>query len=204
MTTDHERLTELLPWYVNATLSEEETALVEAHLGSCDLCRGEMGRLQELSAATAAEAPGWTPSPAHFNRVLRNLTPSLWQRLRAWTAATPRPVRFAFAFQGAAVLALLAVVLVGRPHVYETLSRQPAAAVSQRARLHVLFAPDLTESGLREILQSAGAIIVDGPTDSGLYTIELPLAASDVARAGEIASRIASQPKVRFAAPVAR
>ena len=210
MSTDHQRASELLPWYVNATLGAREAALVEEHLRSCAECRRETAQLEALSRAVPLPEEEWAPSAAHFTRVMASVraeepaAPSLWQRLRAFRLATPRPVRFFVALQGAAVLGLLALVLAGPPRVYETLSRPEAGAPSQRARLHVVFAPDISESGMREVLQGAQAVIVDGPSPSGLYTIELPFPAAQREQAGEIASRIASQPKVRFAAPVAR
>src|SRR5262249_52487844 len=42
MSTEHERAGALLPWYVNATLSTQESALVEEHLRSCLACRQEV------------------------------------------------------------------------------------------------------------------------------------------------------------------
>ena len=39
---------ELLPWYVNGTLSPEERQRVEAHLDQCPSCRGEVQALRSL------------------------------------------------------------------------------------------------------------------------------------------------------------
>jgi anti-sigma factor RsiW len=211
MSTDHERMNELLPWYVNSTLDRDEAARVEEHLGSCAACRSEVARVRQLSATVRAEDDaGWAASPPHFARLLANVDASeegaapLWQRLRKWIRATPRPVRFALALQSAAIIALAAVETVGPGHVYETLSRAPATAPSSRARLHVVFAPDMSEGELRELLQGAQAVIVDGPSAAGVYTIELAIAASEQQKVAQVAGRIARQPKVRFAAPVAR
>jgi hypothetical protein len=121
-----------------------------------------------------------------------------------WIQETPRPMRFAFALQGAAVVALGAVLLLQPTRVYETQSRPPVAAPSSRARLHVVFAPDLPESGMRQLLQSIQGTIVDGPSPTGLYTVELAFAASDRERASQIAEHLAADPKVRIAVPVAR
>jgi anti-sigma factor RsiW len=207
MTTEHERASELLPWYVNATLSAHEAALVEKHLGSCHTCREELARCQDLQAATKGQEDGWSPSPAHFSQVLANVerreaTPR--KRMMSWLRETPRPMRFAFALQGAAVVALGAALLLRPAPVYETLSRPPAAAHSERARLHVVFSPDLPESGMRRLLQGIQGMIVDGPSPSGLYTVELAFPASERERAGQIAEHLAADPNIRFAAPVAR
>lgn len=199
MSDEHERMSELLPWYVNATLDRREAAQVERHLASCADCRKESERFR---AVARGQEEGWAPSPAHFARVMARIdAPSFGQRLASWFKETPRPVRWAFALQGAALVALIAVVAL-RPAVFETLSRPPAAA-SSRARLHVVFASDLSEEGMRRLLQGARAIIVDGPSAEGVYTVELSLPAADRERAREIADRLAKDPKVRFAAPVA-
>jgi anti-sigma factor RsiW len=208
MTSEHERASELLPWYVNATLDAGEAALVEKHLGSCDACREELARCQDLQSAAQGEDEGWSPSPAHFARVLDSVdraeTP-LWRRVSGWIRETPRPMRFAFALQGAAVVALgAALILQPVAHTYETLSRPQVTATSSRARLHVVFAPDLTESGMRQLLQSVQGTIVDGPSPAGLYTVELAFSASERERAGQIAEHLAADPQVRFAVPVAR
>jgi len=212
MTIEHERASELLPWYVNATLDSQEAKLVEEHLGSCLVCRQELARCRELSDATvSADGGGWTPSPAHFARVMarveaaeRTRGPALLRRLVSWIRDTPRPMRFAFALQGAVALALLAVVVLRPPVVYQTLSQPPASSPSHRARLHVVFAPDLTEAGMRQLLSGVEAVIVGGPTPTGLYTLELPFPAADRERASQVAARLQAESKVRFATPVAR
>jgi anti-sigma factor RsiW len=200
MSDEHERMGELLPWYVNATLDRREAALVERHLASCAQCRQESERLRALGEIGGEE--GWAPSPAHFSRILEQIdAPSPFRRVISWFRQTPRPVRLAFALQGAALAAAVAVLALRAP-VYGTLSRPPAAA-SSRARLHVVFAPDITEEGLRQLLQGAKATIVGGPSAEGIYTVELPLAAGERERAREIAAHLASDRRVRFAAPVA-
>ncbi|HEY6908758.1 MAG TPA: zf-HC2 domain-containing protein [Myxococcales bacterium] len=200
MSGEHERMSELLPWYVNATLPPREAAQVERHLASCADCQKESERFRAI--AEGEEEEGWAPSPAHFARVMARIdAPSFWQRVASWFTQTPRPVRWAFALEGAALAALIAVVAL-RPAPFETLSRAPAAA-SSRARLHVVFASDLSEEGMRRLLQGARATIVDGPSAEGVYTVELSLPATDRERAREIAGRLARDPKVRFAAPVA-
>ena len=41
---------ELLPWYLNRTLSEDETKKVEEHLEECLMCRRELEELRWLSS----------------------------------------------------------------------------------------------------------------------------------------------------------
>ena len=45
-----DEIRELLPWYLNRTLSEDETKKVEAHLKECPMCQRELGELGWLSS----------------------------------------------------------------------------------------------------------------------------------------------------------
>lgn len=42
---------EMIPWYVNGTLSDAETALVREHVGSCDDCRADVELHTSMHAA---------------------------------------------------------------------------------------------------------------------------------------------------------
>ena len=46
------RIFELLPWYVNGSLSTEETRKVEAHLKDCPTCQKELQEIKSLSSGT--------------------------------------------------------------------------------------------------------------------------------------------------------
>jgi anti-sigma factor RsiW len=218
MTVEHQRASELLPWYVNATLSRQEMVLVEAHLATCPECRQDLEICRGLSAAVrstaAAEEKQWAATPVKVARVLNRLPRERGTRSRekgllpdlfSWLPDTPRAARFALAAQALAVVALAAVLLLRAPSpAYETLSRPQSANAAQRARLHVVFAPEVTESALRQMLQGIGAVIVDGPSPAGVYTVELAFPASERERIAQIGQRLAADPDVRFAAPVAR
>jgi hypothetical protein len=50
--TNH-RTHDLLPWYVNKTLTPDELREVEAHLAECDACTRELGVLEKIDAEVA-------------------------------------------------------------------------------------------------------------------------------------------------------
>lgn len=217
----HEHVAEILPWYVNASLSREETALADAHLAACGACREELARCRALSLAARSAAQGeegWAPSPRHFARVLARVEASeqrqlgargraLLDRLRSWVSDTPRPVRWAFAVQGVAALALAAALLwrlPGPPPAYETLSRPAPAAAADRARLHLVLAEETTERELRDLLHGIEGVLVGGPSSRGVYTVELPVGASERERVEAIAARLRGEPRVRIVAVAPR
>jgi hypothetical protein len=214
-----EHVAEILPWYVNATLSQEESALVDEHLAACADCRDELARCRVLSLAARSAAQGeegWAPSPRHFARVLERVEASeqrrlgargraLLERLRSWVVDTPRPVRWAFAVQGVAALALAGALLCrapAPPAAYETLSRPAHTVAGDRARLHLVFADGTTERELRDLLHGIEGVLVEGPSSRGVYTVELPVGASERERVEAIAARLRDEPRVRMVAVV--
>ena len=213
----HASAWELLPWYVNGSLNADEAVPVERHLANCPACRQEVERCRNLAVVTKSSRPekrqGWAPSPRHFGQILAQVDaaetapstgrPSLARRLRSWLIETPTPMRWAFAFQAALIVALTGVLLAPAPPdaTYGTLSRAAESAASERVRMRMVFTEDATEKELRDLLHDIDATIVDGPTPRGIYTVQLSVAASE--RAEQISVQAARHPKVRFVAVVA-
>ena len=208
----HELLFELLPFHANGTLNRQEAERVETHLEGCASCRTELARWREVAAATRA-GPEWSPSPADFAALearidqadgrSRDAGRGFRQTVRSWFAVTPSPLRWALATQAALVVLLAGTVLLrpGGAKIYETLSKPESAAPSDRARLHVVFAEDATEREIRAALQEWKAVIVNGPSANGVYTVELPFAAAERGRLDEAVGRAKANAKIRFAAP---
>jgi anti-sigma factor RsiW len=208
----HELVFESLPFYANGTLNRQETARVETHLEGCLSCRTELARWRDVAAA-ARSGPGWSPSSADWAAMearidradgpVRDAGHGWWETVRSWFAISPPPMRWALATQAALVLVLGGALLL-RPagtKVYETLSTPERAVPSGRARLHVVFAEDATERDIRTALQEWKAVIVGGPSATGIYTVELPFATSERALVEEAAGKAKANAKIRFAAP---
>jgi hypothetical protein len=216
----HQRVWELLPWYVNGSLAERERERVETHLAACLRCQEEE-RLCRLTAGVVAEAGEVAPAPhpVQFQRMLARIEESereekesagpwrLLAPLRALVQATPRPLRGALVAQ-AAVILLLAGFLAWSlqrpgaaptpPLPYHTLSNPEAAPVPS-VRLRVMFSPKATEKEIRELLHGIQGKIVDGPSPSGAYTVETPAAGDPP---GVVLARLRSEPQVvMFAEP---
>ena len=218
----HQRVWELLPWYVNGSLAQPERERVEAHLAACRRCEEETRACRRTAAEIAGAgevAP--SPHPIQFQRVLARIEESDreerhdgggWRLLapfRALVQATPRPLRGALVAQAAVIFLLVGFLAWGSlrpgspssgssPAVYRTLS-DPAPAPVPTFRLRVMFSPKATEREIRGLLLGIRGEITAGPSPLGLYTVEVP-AAGDPA-AGVLA-RLRSEPQVTFAEPV--
>lgn len=209
----HQRIWDLLPWYVNGTLPGEELRAVEGHLDACARCREEVAvcrATREALAETGEVAP--SPHPVQLARLLTRVDelesgsgsgrrPFL-ASLKALLIPT-NPVRALLAVQ-LAITALLAGLLVWQQRqpetlpLYRTLSA-PDAPRGNEARVRVVFAETATEKEIREILLRVHGEIVAGPSVFGTYTVEIPTGGETP---GALLAHLRSQPQVRFAEPV--
>jgi hypothetical protein len=138
----HQRIWELLPWYVNGTLSDQDRERVEAHVAICRRCRDEVETCRRMAAAVKSQgevAP--SPHPVQLQRTLARIAelergwndlkdsrddkdPKDWGRtgrgfgapLRALIAATPRPLRGALVAQVAIIVLLVGVLAWSELH----------------------------------------------------------------------------------------
>jgi hypothetical protein len=209
----HQRIWDLIPWYVNGTLPAEEQRAVEEHLAGCTRCQEEEGlcRATRQALATAGEvAP--SPHPVQLARLLGKI-----DELEAGQGAPRRPflaalrahlvpqspIRALLAFQ-LAVTALLVGLLLWQQRQPQTLLYQTLSASEvprgDTARVRVLFREDATEKEIREILLHVQGEIVSGPSAFGTYTIEIPAKGDPPAA---LLTHLRSQPQVRLAEPVA-
>ena len=177
---EHGNAAELLPWLVNDTLGGAERVRVERHLVECVACRSELEDLRTLRASIAEDDAD--PVVAHaFSRMnarLDEVRPGLSaKRIRPWITGHWRQtspwLRGAVIAQSA-LLALLIGAPLGQsvPQYYRTLAATPARP-SADDQIVVVFNPSLRETDLRSLLLDLHARIVDGPSPTGAYTLEL-------------------------------
>jgi Putative zinc-finger len=219
----HQEVCELLPWYVNGRLEGGEREAVETHLSACPSCQAELGHCRDLAAAVqAAEETAWSPSPAHFSRLLARIDAAeapgaqgggWWEGLRSrYTKhllvlqGTPRLVRWALAAQSAMILLLAGVLMWQAPFspgpVYRTLADDGDQPPQSQARLQVVFADDMTEQELRALLTGIGGTIVKGPSALGFYTVEIPVSEGSPDLVDPILEAVRAHQKVRLAEPI--
>lgn len=173
----HQEAWELLPWYVNATLTSDERQAVEEHLERCPLCRGEVAAGEDLALAVRQAAE---PSPAAADRLGRLLArldaPLEREELEAGEggaggeptavpaaaaphpARLPRAVRWALALQAAAVLALA----LGFAYLLADPGAAPSDAVSRTPSDSPVEAPTDAEPTYRTLAAPAAPVAGEG------------------------------------------
>ena len=126
----HREIQDLLPWYVNGTLSRPEHEEVGAHLAVCADCAAETGLLQSVSSAVK-DSNERLPSPsdnqldALLSRIKKGeaagLRRRLGARLKEWWEPLPAFAKWALVAQAVAVitLACASAVLLRRANLLE-------------------------------------------------------------------------------------
>jgi anti-sigma factor RsiW len=214
----HQKVWEILPWYVNGTLEGHEHELVARHILRCQSCADEVVRCQSIATAVrSAEKVARMPSPENLARLMERIdrkstaaTPECWRiRVREWIEKirlafqeTPSLPRWALAAETAAIVLLAAAIMLQgsvAPSFYRTLSDEGSGPEPARVHLQVVFVDDITEREIRTVLSSIGATIVAGPTPMAVYTVALAADGKAPARTQETLALLRAHPKVRLA-----
>jgi hypothetical protein len=175
----HAAVDALLPFYVNATLQGEELSLVEQHVHSCEKCQRELDWLRHIFADltnsslrldATLNAVG-SPQRPEDDQIRRRWRMRIQDGLRHSTPWT----RWLLAAQLAAIVILATLVAtdVRDNASYRTLGT-PSPSAQLQDLVAVVFDPSTPESQLRQIVSSIGARIVDGPTVTGAFVLEVP------------------------------
>jgi Putative zinc-finger len=192
----HSEIIELLPWYANSTLPEDERKVVETHLADCSECARELKNLSTMQKAVVEignKAPA--PSANALNRALAQIEdyerarqqaakqeapgPGIVQRISSlwssWWSPTPLMARAIIAVQLVLVLGFGATILYqhNQSNIYTTASGPSGDKTS--TRIAVSFSDGATEQEIRQAILAVHGKIIDGPSALGLYTVQVPI-----------------------------
>ncbi|WP_417689123.1 hypothetical protein [Roseibium sp.] len=202
---------ELIPWFVNGTLSEAENDQVSLHIRSNPEFAAEVARQYALAKRVATEDPfevplaqSWKRLQAQVRAEERTNASRATSRAARGTSATRRPIigwiedfKRAIMLSGAGLAACalaVVVILPERGTDYQTLTSETAE--SARA-IRFQTSRDLSDQALKDLLASHGLTLVSGPSESGVYTATVSGQTDPAAAAGELMSA----PEILFAAP---
>lgn len=193
----HSEIIELLPWYANSTLSEEERKTVESHLADCSECAREVKHLAIMRNAvieTGNKVPA--PSANALNRALAQIEdyersreqttqkavsrPGIVERISGlwsgWWSPTPLLARAVIAVQLVLVLGFgAALIYQHNQNTVYTTSSGPAGDKAS-TRIAVAFSDGASEQDIRQAILAVHGKIIDGPSALGLYTVQVPIA----------------------------
>lgn len=202
----HRAADALLPWFVNGTLDDEDRTGVVRHLRECARCRHEVIVLSRLQAFCATDRRSRVPMRDGGTAVVRmkdigarSGTKDRMERLRDSWHRAPKWTRWAIAAQFVAIVGLTSIVAAqsgGSASTYRTLG--DSARANPPGSIAVAFAPGITERELRRIVEAAGGRIVDGPTMSNMFVVQVP-----ARRRAEALATVRAEPAVVLAEPLA-
>jgi len=217
-TSVHEEVWLLLPWLANGRLSSAQRPLAENHVRECPECAREL-EAQRLLCATLTEPERITYAPGpSFRKLMDRIdgtprhAPYVSRPARsavggALTAAW-RPPGLAWAATFALTVGLGLLVATSyqwSQKQYRVMTLPPPATPDV---LHIAFDRALPVGEAEEVLRSAGARVVEGPSSNG----ELGVAPVTVSGSPQgvvspemraVAARLRADPRVRWVEPLA-
>lgn len=202
---------ELIPWFVNGTLTETEKEQVSRHIQSSPEFAAEVARQYALAKRVATEDPFEAP----LARSLKSLKAQIRAEERASSlpdanqVARGKPVsqwpvarwihdyKGAIMFSGAGLAACAVAAIIVFPDLragYPTLS---TASTAEQALIRFQATNGLSEENLKNLLARNGLTLVSGPSKSGVYTVALP----DRKDPSDTVNDLLNTPDIVFAAP---
>ena len=216
----HTRAEQVIPWIVNGSLPADAEPAVREHIATCPQCHDDYEEQLRVCEAMRADGPLVFAAESSYQKLLARMQSPAAERYPPEETAQPPAARARAPFRQAppAVRWLAAAVIlqafalgVGAWVWHGTLSAHDASYTTLTSsaplydsgpRVRILFRTSLSIGDLQNVLQGAGAHIVDGPADGNVYT--LGFAAPPLSRAA-LEQRVAAlraNPAVLFAEPV--
>lgn len=188
-------ITELLPWYINDTLDEDENRMVAEALEKNDDLKKEYELLKSISAVMKTEeiqTPGEI-GLARLKRSMKASTQSSHQTMQKSNATT----RWKFAAIAASLLLIIQVSFTLNQTSDQDYYQPLGSENKLQDTIVVTFSPIATEQQIREILLASHAKIVDGPSAAGIYriraTTEIELTIKTLQTYSEVITHVQSE-----------
>ena len=170
MNDDSTHPADLLPWFVNNTLSEHERLVVESHLETCPQCQQEVLLLQRMREQVK-ELPVESPGNVGLNRLLheiRNEKELKQLPIRSWS----KKWRTSLAIAASLIICIQTMLLMDAWYLSKPMVPQSATQQSSHV-LQISFTPTATEAEIRESIHAIKGTFIDGPSALGIYRIRL-------------------------------
>lgn len=200
--SQHQQVCELIPWYINGTLGEQDMDQVSAHVTECAECAQEVLREVEIAKQMRRDPPALEAlidvqpkalealkqqlhRPARLRRAAHYSGPLYWARWPALAAGF--------------MLAIALGFLVGRSTSESTYTLMTTTPAEHNPVVQVIFQPNAREQDIRLLLSDSGGALLGSPSAKGVYRIVLEGSLPNGMDAAAYAARLAQHPSVRWA-----
>ncbi len=214
---EDQRLTELLPWYVNGSLDAQGRAWVDQMVAVHPAAAAALARERHLSAASEAMLLPVIAQDLGLarlrSRIRADATNAVTASVRA--ARTSLWTRFQHGLSRPQWVSAMGVLVVAQAGLIAWLALTPdvtseevsatrSVGVTQVHTLRVSFRADASEREIRAALVGAAARIVGGPTQIGEYWVASDLSSLEEIRAALLKSNVITAIDVDLAGPRGR
>ena len=222
--SDHQKVSLLLPWYVNKTLDDNDKDFVENHISACLVCRIELTNLQKLSAFVRQEDVADSAAHAAFsqlkNRIHQDETLTkqrtgmvdsffdFWREKIGFNRKKLLVNHPGLVLASVMTFVFLLLIpgffgknlLIGNQ--FQTLSNTKHEDVGKN-EIRVVFASGMSSEQISGILDAYQGRIVSGPTSQGVLNVRIGNAEKQMTKQQitEIISKLRNNPQVIFAEP---
>jgi len=186
--SEHQKVWDLLPWYVNHSLDPAEQDIVNMHVKTCITCRIELNQQQQVLAKIQQTDLLQQVSQISFAQLKRKIEeqPKL-NTFSKHNEPKKEPKLFLRQFPSflkytalAASLLLLALPFMSNSLMdqskltgdYRTLANSIAGEQSNN-RIHIVFADPSNSKQIEAILDNVSGHIVKGPSQHGVYEVQI-------------------------------
>lgn len=202
-TREHPVVRELLPFFVNGTLSELERARVARHVAGCANCRAAVDDERRLMEWMRAAPDLAGDAQAAWTRLARSVETESRARARErwlWPAWV-----WSLGLAAAAAILLLLTPLVvvdpdSRTSAYRTLGSESPDTRAGSGTIRAVFVAQATLGDIENLLAGTGCQIVSGPSPRGVYTLAPSRAGA--AAPNDVLAALRASPLVALAEPV--
>jgi anti-sigma factor RsiW len=207
---------QLLPWFVNGTLSDMDTRRVATHLEQCETCRIEaagQAKVQDLlqtpSQVEYAPAAGLRKLLSRIDESGREnptTPPTAVSTVPGWrsSANSVRWLAAAVVIQAVALGTIAGAQFLGQPSGDAAAPYTTLTSVGvETARLRVVFVQTTTLAELQDLLRANQLVAVAGPSEAGIFALGFNPSATNPEVQAAVLARLRADPRVRFAEPLA-
>ncbi len=200
---DHDHIAELLPWFVNETLDEQERLLVEDHLRICESCRTDLELLSHLQQSVQQDSPLPLVPPARVDSLLDALDESSGTETRqsSWPMIA--------AAASIVAIGIMAVWFVGdrasnttEIHEFETVT-SPSASGDVDFVIELRLAAGVDEASRNALFTDLGVNDPPVATPQDTYRVTVGSTAMSLSALESYIDAIESRPEVSAARVVA-
>jgi len=165
-THDHEALAELLPWFVNGTLNEDQQSAVSAHLEICEACR------KDVDAIIGVAARFTTADKADLGERPRQAALTFAESLPDQKRTRPSYRRMGMAGVACSIaLAGFFATFAFLPETADYRALSSDGSPDGARVIQVVFSDQATAIEIRQTLLADDREVLSGPSQQGVYRV---------------------------------